>query len=161
MDVAIRLLKKTDKKQFITICLEYVKECVVQERIYPVAFNSDIGEHYFNLLTTHQEYIVYVAEEENLLVGFVIGEIHAYNKSETLYYQGTKRAEAWDLFTNMKYRGKGIGSALLKALETECKQRGCQHIILNNVDSENKKAQELYVDLGYSPWVVRFYKSLS
>lgn len=161
MNVDIRLLELTDKTQFIKSCLEYVKECVTQERIYPVAFNTDIGEHYWHLLTTQKEYIVYLAEQEHLLVGFVIGEIHSYNQSESLYYQGTKRGEAWDLYVHSNYRGQGIGSALLKALEVECKKRGCEHILLNNIDIENKKAQHLYRNLGYSPWVLRFYKKLS
>lgn len=53
-----------------------------------------------------------------------------------------------DLWVDAAYRGKGIGGALLAALETEIAKRGHQQMRLRVV-AENKRARQFYAINGW------------
>jgi ribosomal protein S18 acetylase RimI-like enzyme len=48
-----------------------------------------------------------------------------------------------------EFRGLGLGTSLLKKMEVEAKEKGCNRIILD-VEVDNKRAMRLYERLGYS-----------
>lgn len=161
MNCITKLLKPEDKEMFLTLLLAYIKECVSIEQIYPVEYNENIANEYWNELTKHADtYICFVAIINREFVGFIVGQIHDYDRTELYYYKGKKRGEAWELYTVPAMRKKGIGSVLLTSLEREFVSRGCEHMVLNNVYVESKKAQRLYEQLGFKQWTVKYYKKL-
>jgi ribosomal protein S18 acetylase RimI-like enzyme len=54
-----------------------------------------------------------------------------------------------DLAVLPPYRGRGIGRALLDAVEQQARQRGCVKLTLE-VHADNQRARAVYKDLGFS-----------
>jgi ribosomal protein S18 acetylase RimI-like enzyme len=66
-----------------------------------------------------------------------------------------RSGEILELHVEPDYRGKGVGSSLLRAAERELGRQGFGEIILGHL-AENATASRLYEGLGYRPkWVVR------
>ncbi len=161
MNYHIRTIETSDKESFIQIFNQYVQEYLTIDQVYPNYFNPEIGNTMWQLLEKHsEEYLAVVAECESMLVGFCTGSIHIFDEIETMYFRGDKRGDAWDLATTPEWRGKGVGAALLDGLSVEFKKRGCEHMILNNVDINNAGAKRLYEKLGYTPWTLKYYKKI-
>jgi len=54
-----------------------------------------------------------------------------------------------DVFVDDRFKGRGIGTALLEAVENEAKESGCCKITLE-VREDNSRAQEVYQRFGFS-----------
>ena len=67
-----------------------------------------------------------------------------------LFRQGLDSARIYSLATAAAARGRGIGSALLDAVEIEAAARGCRRLRLE-VRRDNAAARRLYVGHGYQP----------
>jgi len=77
-----------------------------------------------------------VAEDEGLIVGFlsgmaVVDEFRLHN-----------------IAVHPDFRGRGVGRRLIEAVESLCRQRDFQRILLE-VRKDNEVARRLYQDLGF------------
>jgi len=94
----------------------------------------------WNEILTSSEQIVYVAEAEGKLIGYV----WAYReKDETIDWD----AELTSLHLLPQYKRKGLGKALMSAAARELKNRGCESLYLWVLD-DNRNAVEFYNALG-------------
>ncbi|HEX5307127.1 MAG TPA: GNAT family N-acetyltransferase [Dyella sp.] len=75
------------------------------------------------------------------------------------YRKGSTVARLYSLASKPESRGKGVGSALLAAVEQAARQRGCRELRLE-VRIDNASAIRLYERLGYRRLgrLVRFYE---
>ena len=100
------------------------------------------AEEIENSLKRNEQEIVFVAADENKLVGFCCGQIlksmcYSYNYGEIT-----------ELYVIEEYRRRGIGRKLLKATENELNKRGVNHLhVLTG--NENIIAQTLYRSCGF------------
>ena len=97
---------------------------------------------------------VFVAEQNNNIVGFVWGELSSRKNSilsKTGYISG--------LFIKANIRRQGASKKLLKNLFQIFKEKGCDHIIVHT-DSENLPAQALYKSVGMSQVTVELWKKI-
>ncbi len=81
-----------------------------------------------------------VAEENGVVVGFVIIRRGKYSKNRHVGYLG--------IGVRKDYRGKGIGKSLMREAERIARQRGFEKICLE-VFSSNRRAIKFYKKLGY------------
>jgi ribosomal protein S18 acetylase RimI-like enzyme len=64
-----------------------------------------------------------------------------------------------DLAVVPEWRGRGIGRALLEAVEAEAKRRGCGKLTLEVLDT-NRRARQLYDTFGFADLNTRFLTKL-
>lgn len=65
-----------------------------------------------------------------------------------------------DLFVEEKFRGKGLGSKLVKAAVAEAKKEGCYKILATSRNSR-PQVHEFYTKLGFQEWGKEFRLNLS
>lgn len=90
-----------------------------------------------------------VAEEDGEIVGTVIGGFDG------------RRGLIYHLAVSASFRRRGIGSKLMKEVETRLKAKGCIRSYLL-VTTDNHEAMKYYKDLGWTQmdYVVNFGKNL-
>lgn len=95
--------------------------------------------------------ITYPGEDASTLDEPLLNRLRAKRRNENITFD--KEADEGDFYIDTlcvheRYRGYGIGTALLREAEKAAKQRGYSRISLN-VDRNNPYAKKLYESLGY------------
>lgn len=77
------------------------------------------------------------------------GEIRGY--AMVLFHRGTPLARLYSIAVAPRFRGRGVGRALMKAAEDAARDRAAAYLRLE-VRAEDKETQEFYKRLGYKPF---------
>ena len=94
-------------------------------------------------LTSEENALLLVAEIDNRVVGYVHGEVITY-----LLFAG-REMMITEVFVREKARGKGVGKALVSAMETTAVEEKCFRVsVLNSRERESYK-RGFYPELGY------------
>lgn len=81
--------------------------------------------------------------------GFVLLSLE--NKADVMPYTDNRHcADMIDLLVAEPFRGRGIGSALARACEEACRDRGVPYLGLDVNPEDNPAAKRLYERLGYT-----------
>ena len=64
-----------------------------------------------------------------------------------------------DLFVEEKWRGKGLGSKLVKAALTQAKKEGCYKVLATSRHTR-PQVHEFYMKLGFQEWGKEFRMNL-
>ena len=88
---------------------------------------------------------IYVAKENNNIVGYIIIEIMEKNNRKMRY---RKILEISNLGVEENYRNKGIGTELLNFIKNKALENNCTDLYLT-VNEENKNAIKLYEKFGF------------
>lgn len=124
---------------------------LIEELGYPSNKNN-ISERLYEI-NSNKYYKTLVAEVDNKVVGFIgLCKLYAYE------YDG-EYIRIISLVVNEKYRGKGIGTFLLKSAEKWAISEGAIAIALNS-GIKREKAHEFYYGNGYKIKGYSFSKSL-
>lgn len=94
------------------------------------------------LLINPNHHIFYIAEEEELVVGYVHAELY-----ETLYSEPLLNVLA--LAVNQTYQKKGIGKQLMQKIEQAASERDLVGVRLNSGETRTG-AHKFYESIGYS-----------
>jgi N-acetylglutamate synthase-like GNAT family acetyltransferase len=94
-----------------------------------------------------------VAELDNEVVG--VASLHLSLSVE----HDEPAAKLSAIVVDERHRGRGVGEALVKALEAEARERGCALIFLTTAE-RRKDAHAFYRRLGFQETGRRFAKSL-
>ncbi len=106
-------------------------------------FNAGLQEHGLSLMIGFPETrCVMVAEIDQKVVGMCTGQLVVSTA------KGGFSGLIEDMVIDRKYRGKGLGSRLLDAVEKWCFSSGAQRIQLL-ADKNNKKALRFYSKCGW------------
>ena len=113
--------------------LDDCKKCEELSRIKELkpATGNYITEEYFKLFVDKDE-MFFVAEENNSIVGYVLGEP----------MKGSM-ANLGLVAVDKKFRGKSIGKKLIKEFRAKCDKKGLKFILLY-APKFNKKTLEFY-----------------
>lgn len=94
------------------------------------------------LLINPNHHIFYIAEEEELVVGYVHAELY-----ETLYSEPMLNVLA--LAINQNYQQRGIGKQLMQRIEQVARERDLIGVRLNSGETRIE-AHKFYESIGYS-----------
>lgn len=100
--------------------------------------------------------LLLVAELSGKVVGYIHGEIVNY-----LLFAGHEMLVS-ELFVRNQCRGKGVGTALISAIEAEAVKRKCFRVSVLNSRERESYRRGFYTDLGYeeSSHMAHFIKRL-
>ena len=98
------------------------------------------GDHFYRIMLRYFNNTCLIAEEENNILGFILGVI-----SQT----DPKSYFLWQIGVNPEVQGQGIGRKMLEHIEIELKRKNINRIELT-IDPENKASQKLFEKNGYS-----------
>lgn len=116
--------------------------------------NDFILTSYVDRRIDNEDFMVYVAEEDNKIVGFTIAE---YLKGNII--KKTVEVKIVILFVDKDYRCKGIGTSLVNKIVNDCKKNGVKYLRIDNF-IKNEEANDLYEKLGFNILVVERRKKL-
>jgi ribosomal-protein-alanine N-acetyltransferase len=109
----------------------------LEEEIYDTPWSRS----FFKLMAKLEKNLFLVAVNDNLIVGYTIGEV------ESRGIKG-KAGHIMNLAVKKQFRNKGIATSLMDELERRIKSDGAEISYLE-VRISNIKAQELYKNRGY------------
>ena len=106
----------------------------------------------FQRLEKNPNYILLVADQQNQLVGTVMGII-----CEELYGDCSPFMVVEDVIVDKHQRRLGIGSSLMREMEQCAVEYNCNYIIFVT-ESERKDAHRFYESLGYKSDAYKGFK---
>ncbi|MFB0561676.1 MAG: ribosomal protein S18-alanine N-acetyltransferase [Candidatus Lokiarchaeia archaeon] len=124
------VIERAEKEDLDTL-YEIERECF-PKNAFPKSF--------LKYLIIQQNSVFLKAKIYREIVGFIVGIIQAPQSTGRIY----------SLDIKPEFRGKGVATRLLQALETEFKVKGVTFSILE-VDAKNTAALKLYQKFGYKP----------
>ena len=95
-------------------------------------------------LAEEESILLLVAELEGKVVGYIHGETITY-----LLFAGSEMMIS-EVFVREKFRGSGIGRALMAAMEAEAAKRKCFRITVMNSRERESYKRKFYPSQGYS-----------
>ena len=98
---------------------------------------------------------VLVAEADEKIVGYILYII----KPRTRLVKRHSCAVIYDLYVFPEYRGRGIGSSLLREALRRIRDRGVECVELT-VWVRNKRALDLYKRFGFTEYIIRMRRFL-
>lgn len=155
----VRNASLNDKKELARLIKEFEgsydktmseKQRRIREYIDLGKMSEETAEKYLS----KSEYIVFVADENGVLKGYVSGEI-----KEKKYRVYNKEGYVEDWFVEDEYQARGLGKELFDSLVEAFEKAGCTHVGLAT-HLENKKAIEIYEHMGFTKRLVTFFKPL-
>lgn len=113
------------------------------------------GENYFRKRVSGEGGVCFVAEIEDLVVGYVAGGWSHMNFSA---YKG-KRGELENILVKDEHHGSGVGAHLVAALTDWFKKQGAAYIMVDAY-TKNENAIAFYQHEGFEPYSVVLWKSV-
>ncbi len=117
--------------------------------------DKKVVEETVNKYLLDKKYILFVAEESNVLLGYICGLIIQKPPHKKLDKEGYIQ----DWFVSIPYRRKKIGMDLFNKLLNQFKKESCTHIGLDTF-AENKDSIAIYEKLGFYKRLVSFVKEI-
>jgi ribosomal protein S18 acetylase RimI-like enzyme len=156
MNIKIREANQKDYKELDGIFAEGDE---YHRKALPGIFQSAEGaarlEEFFSKIIKDEDQTLFVAEDENKIIGFVY--VRIFDSPKIPIFVQRRYAEIDSLVVNNEYRRKGVGRALMEKAEVWIKDKGVGEIGLH-VYEFNKEAIEFYEKLGYNTRSRRMYK---
>ena len=110
-------------------------------------FEKD-GKEYFEYMIENE--IVFVAEAEEKIVGYLAGSI-----CEQISYITETFAELDNMCIDDQYRRLGIGTLLINEFKKYCKEKNIQNIKVT-ASAKNSRAIQFYIKNGFEDYNVTF-----
>ena len=138
---------------------EQVKDLLVELQKYLVDIDdwntqvllSNYREDYFKMdmeQVKNHEGKIYLAKEEDKIIGMVLGIIHVPDEIDKLTNDCAKSGSVEELIISPSARGNGIGNQLLAKIEEYFESKACKRITIE-VFGPNQKALGFYNKNGY------------
>ena len=99
----------------------------------------------FERLSEDPDYVLLVATQDDILVGFCMGIV-----CQTLYGDCRPFMVIEDFIVDKEHHRTGIGTALMTEAEQHAIRRGCSQVIFVT-ENNRKDAHNFYASQGYSP----------
>ncbi len=103
--------------------------------------SGKIKDRLNDLLTNHDDHMIFVAEIDNQIVAWLHGYLYRLFYAETM-------CEIGGLVVEEDYRRKGIATKLMESIENCAAEKGCNKVSLRS-GSSRKKAHQFYKNIGF------------
>ena len=100
-----------------------------------------------------------VAIEEEKIIAFAVCAPRT-NDGSCIYIQGDRIMEVLDLFVTRNWRGKGVGQALLTAIEVRAKKDQYTKLIVYSSVRDIDGVLAFYRASGFTSWSIQLFKEL-
>ena len=98
-----------------------------------------VFDEQFPALVHDERMLLHVAEVDGVVCGYALTVV------SPLLHVGGDSAQLQELVVNAEHRGGGLGTALLGAVEAECRARGVRQLVV-----ASRRAAEFYSSRGYT-----------
>ncbi len=101
---------------------------------------------------------IFLAVEDNMVIGYLFGHKEITEKTTSVYQAGTKYFEIEELYVKPAFRSRGIGKRLFQYVEREVADEA-DMIILSTATKNFRAVLHFYIDeLGMEFWSARLFK---
>jgi len=139
-DVMItRLDQSREATDFLTLFTEYTGSLGTAGTPSDVPIPTNLVEE----IRKRSDVVVFLAYEETQPAGFAV-TIEGFST-----FRAMPSFNVHDLGVSSRFRGQGVGKAILNAVRDEAKKRGCCKVTLE-VYENNTRAFSLYQSMGFS-----------
>jgi len=162
MKIDIRKYKPSDKPSIVRLMEKFGDYLVTIDQMKRTRRMPDYSEYFTNKMledVNKHTGIIYIAENEGRIVGFIAGMIPRQSQEESLETVPSKAGRITELFIDEQFRGQGIGKRLIEKMEEYFRQNGCD-VSRVEVFEPNVKAHNFYQKLGYQDRSIDMLKNL-
>ena len=122
--------------------------------------SSEYFTHKMIDLNQKKQGAIYVAYDDNKLVGFISGHVDEQDEEERMETIPASPGMVDELFVRDDYRGQKIGKKLLEKMENYLRSKGCD-IVRFAVFAPNTMARDFYKHQGYNERIIYMLKELN
>ena len=152
----IRIANVEDIKQIINLCGKLMDYLLQFDDYYRLRFSSDDEFiNYFKNLIISKDSRVLVAEDNGIIVGFLIGKI----ESRPPFFEVEKRGFIGCTYVQTQYRKQGVGKRLTNKILRWFKDKGIEYVELS-VDYKNDLGHNVWKSLGFETWHLKMKKRI-
>lgn len=103
--------------------------------------------------------ILFVATEDNHLLGFIAGGIPQETEEDLLDHYPVREGKIYELVVSAKHRGQGTGRQLMEKMEEYFKEQNCEFIRVGCL-APNTATHAFYEKCGYNDRYVEMLKKI-
>jgi ribosomal protein S18 acetylase RimI-like enzyme len=145
----IREAKREDVKDIESLSGKLLDFHLQLDEYYRLRPNLENGSHkYFEDLVTSEDSVVFVAEDNGAIIGYLAGKI----EERSPVFEVDKRGWIDSAYLLEEYRGQEIGKKLTQRMLEWFKEREIEYVEIS-VDSRNKLGVKVWSSLGFETWL--------
>lgn len=154
--VKLREWKQEDLKQIANLWLRLATHVNPMDGFYQISPDAEEKyERYLHRVFGDRNYVVFVADSEEGLVGFAMGRI---NKNPSVVVPETV-GYIENIFIKEGRQQSGIGAALCSQLIEWFRKKGVGHVELF-YQIENRGAAAFWKKMGFKTWLAKAYRPI-
>ena len=159
----IREFKNTDIEQIKDLLVELQQYVIEIDKFNLNIISAEYRDKYFDYMIEDcisQQGKVFVAKEDNRIIGFISGFVQSYDERDKLDYTCPKKGIVAELIVCKNVRSKGTGKMLLKKMEDYFKSINCEYVQID-VFAYNNIAKSFYHKNNYEERMLTLFKKLN
>jgi len=160
--VNIRKYRSSDRPSIVKCMEDFGNYLAAIDELKRTRLMPQYGEYFTQKLLENihrNKGLIYVAEHEGRIVGFIGGIILRQSKADLLECIPSRDGRIIELFVDAQYRGQNIGTMLMEKMEDYFRKAECD-LIKVEVFAPNVDAYRFYRKLGYSDRMFDLIKEL-
>ena len=161
-NMIIREFKNTDIEQIKDLLVELQQYVIEIDKFNLNIISAEYRDKYFDYMIEDcisQQGKVFVAKEDNRIIGFISGFVQSYDERDKLDYTCPKKGIVAELIVCKNVRSKGTGKMLLKKMEDYFKSINCEYVQID-VFAYNEIAKNFYYKNNYEERMLTMFKKL-
>ena len=161
-NMIIREFKNNDIEQIKDLLVELQQYVIEIDKYNLNIISSKYRDKYFDYMLedcNSQQGKVFIAEEDNQIVGFIAGFVQTYDERDELDYTCPKKGIVAELIVSKTLRSKGTGQSLLNKMEEYFKSSHCEYVQID-VFAYNNIAKNFYSKNNYEERMLTMFKKL-
>lgn len=158
-------------KEFESTDIEQIKDLLVELQQYVIEIDKynlniisvEYRDKYFEYMLedcNSQQGKVFIAKEDNQIIGFISGFVQTYDERDKLDYTCPKKGIVAELIVSKISRSKGAGNLLLNKMEDYFKSINCKYVQID-VFAYNEIAKNFYHKNNYEERMLTLFKKLN
>lgn len=162
MEIVYQDFEEKHSSQIIKLFYDFQDHLTCLDPYQRLRTMPGVGEHALSKAlkdVVKNEGLFYLAVDGEKVAGFVVVIVKRLTESDLLGMVPSDPARVTELYIDSPYRGKGIGSELMKKAEEYAKNKGCA-VIKVEAFAPNDLARDFYKKLGYEPRDIDHMKQL-